>query len=301
MGLHLLIDGDNVLYRAAYQVAARHRSKEPLFGPDCIAGFFSIVRGAANRFFPERLFIVWDSDKSKRRSVLFPEYKIHRIPLQEDTRKKKFSDISAITRISRSLGARVLSFPNRESDDVIGILVGKSENSVVVSNDSDFHQLIKPGSSVYDHSRDRFLSVLNFREHFPYNPRQTILYKAIVGDSSDNIPGVMGLGPKMTAQILAENPNVSTFDMLKEALSFNPKKDRKVRLILENESVIRRNLELMDIQKEIFTETEIETIEHSTMVATEFDDRVKEDMKRCGMGFLIPFFDNWSSPFRRLV
>lgn len=300
MGLHLLVDGDNVLYRSAYQVSAKHKSKEPLFGPDCVAGFLSIIRSVTNRFFPERLFIIWDSARSKRRSELFPKYKAHRISLNEETRKKKYADVTTITRISRGLGARVISFPNRESDDVIALLANFNDNSTIVSNDSDFHQLIRPGVSVYDHMKDRFFSSLNFCEFFPYKPKQSILYKAIVGDQSDNIPGVPGLGPKMTAQILSENPNVTTFEMLKEVLMFK-RKDRKSRLVLQNESIVRRNLELMDIQKEIFTELEIETIQHSTKVATEFDDGIKGDLKLCGMGFIVPFFDNWSSPFRRLV
>lgn len=296
---NVVIDGDNVLYRSAYQISSRHNSKDPMFGPDCVSVFFSIVRSIVNKFYPEKVFIVWDGNRSKRRIDLFPEYKGHRKKKDEETVKKKSNDISTINRIAGQLNIRVISFPNKETDDVISVLTKILGSAVVVSEDSDFLQLVSNDVSVYCHNSKKFYSALTFSDYYPFSPKQIILYKALVGDKSDGINGVPGIGPVNATKVLSSNKSITTLPALRESLLFK-RSDNKIKRILDNEHIIQRNLELMDIQKEIFTDKEIETLKNSISLATEFNEKVITELEKCGMVLVSTFFTNWSMPFRRL-
>lgn len=296
---NILIDGDNVLYRAAYQISSRHSSKEPMFGPDCVSVFFSIVRSVVNKFYPEKVFIVWDGDRSKRRMDLFPEYKGHRKKKDEETTRKKLNDISTINRIAGQLNMRFVAFPNKETDDVISMLAKLLGSAVIISEDSDFLQLVSDDVSIYCHNSKKFYSSLTFSEYYPFSPKQIALYKALVGDKSDGINGVPGIGPVNATRVLSTNKSITTLPALRESLLFK-RSDNKVKKILDNEHIIQRNLELMDIQKEIFTEAEIETLRNSISVATEFNEKVITELEKCGMVLISSFFTSWSMPFRRL-
>lgn len=194
---------------------------------------------------------------------------------------------------------RFVAFPNKETDDVISMLAKLLGSAVIISEDSDFLQLVSDDVSIYCHNSKKFYSSLTFSEYYPFSPKQIALYKALVGDKSDGINGVPGIGPVNATRVLSTNKSITTLPALRESLLFK-RSDNKVKKILDNEHIIQRNLELMDIQKEIFTEAEIETLRNSISVATEFNEKVITELEKCGMVLISSFFTSWSMPFRRL-
>jgi DNA polymerase-1 len=195
----VLVDGSSYLYRA-FHVPALQRLTDGDGNPTgAVHGILNMVNRLLLDFEPERMAVVFDARGKTFRNDLYAEYKANRPPMPDELRSQIEPAIEAI----EALGIKVLRVPGVEADDVIGTLVKSAEeagwDSIISTTDKDMTQLVDDKVIVLNTMDDRRLDAAGVAERFGVPPEQIIDYLTLVGDSSDNIPGIPGVGPK-TAQ-----------------------------------------------------------------------------------------------------
>jgi len=209
----ILIDGNNLLYRSHFGRPQQNDSKGPIQG---IAGLVDMVLQRYLQWRPKSMVVCWDSPAKTFRHQLYPAYKATRKPkpaelLDQIPRAKKALENLRITQVEVG---------GYEADDIIGTLAAKSNDFVrIVSGDRDMFQLINRNVMV-DYLRARKSSqqftLFKHEEAYGIDPGQWVDFKALVGDPSDNISGVPGIGEKtvwpllkqgLTLKDLLEYPN----------------------------------------------------------------------------------------------
>ena len=296
----LLIDATQLLYRSAFAQGRALGLKDPVYGPGTVAGVVGMVRQAAYRFAPLSVILVWDGGRSARRKALLPEYKAGRQVLTEAQTRMRWFDTGRLIQLLRRLGCRSALLPGKEADDVIGLLAGRCIAPTIVSSDQDFLQLVQRGASCWFHDKDKFVSGVNFFEEYGVLPNQYLLYRAIVGDPGDAIPGVRGVGPKTVLPLLGRGSKIETFDDLRRATAGETLSTRE-RAIFASRDTVLKNFDLMDLLRETFTQEEIKSIDDTLGSTVVFDDLCFNEMESLGMKIVIEIWSEWSQPFRRLI
>lgn len=207
-----LVDGYALIYRAFFAMIGRPLTTAK--GENTSASW-----GVANFLF--RLFeqhkpayIAWVNDAgSSFRKDTYPEYKATREKLDEELQEDFDRSLTRIEELLTAFSVPLIAVDGYEADDVIGTLAARAESEldvVIISGDKDFYQLISPHVSLLNPGRggpaavgEQHVTLENAHERLGVAPERVIDYLALVGDSSDNIPGVRGIGPK-TAQKLIE-------------------------------------------------------------------------------------------------
>lgn len=187
----LLLDAYNLLHRAR-------------FGYDCgehrvTFNFFRGLKPFADKFKPERIYLVMEGSARRNRELL-PEYKANRAPSADNFRQQ----LVQVRHLVGMMPIRVVRHPDLECDDTlfnIAVNWHKEDEVTVVSTDSDFIQL-------YDvHQGITLYHPVNKEEVPPYPGEDYVLWKALRGDKTDNVPGITGIGDK-TADKLAHDPEL---------------------------------------------------------------------------------------------
>jgi DNA polymerase-1 len=197
----ILLDGNSILYRAYY--AIRGLSTRAGVPTNAVYGFIAIVTKAFRDFNPARAVVAFDVSKKTFRTDLYPEYKANRPPMPEDLvpqipKIKEYLDLRGIPR---------LELADYEADDVIATLArrfAEHESVVVLSGDKDLIPLVSNTVSVYQPGKELLLTPAKVREKFGIEPAQMAEILSIMGDASDNIPGVKGIGEKGAYKLIAE-------------------------------------------------------------------------------------------------
>jgi DNA polymerase-1 len=173
----------------------------------CI-GFLKTLKNLAYDIKPNKIFCVWEGGGSTKRRKIYPEYKMSRkpeklnrfyeddIPDSEDNRKHQM--LSLLTML-RAAPVCQLYVSDCEGDDVIAHLVRgplKDEDKVIVSSDKDMYQLLDEKTQVFSPHKKNFVTKEDVFTEFSIHPRNFAIAKALCGDSSDNVPGIKGLGFK---------------------------------------------------------------------------------------------------------
>lgn len=197
-----LLDISSLFFRAYYAV-------RPLTSPkgvpvNAIYGLLSMVSKLLKSEKPDYMVCCYDRKEPSFRKELYAEYKANRSDMPDDLA----TQIPYMKQMIDLLGIPSLEVPLFEADDIIGTLTriaaAKEMEVVIVSGDKDFAQLIKPGVIMYDTMKESKMDEKAVFEKWGVHPEQFQDYLAIVGDSSDNIPGVAGLGPKGAQKLLTE-------------------------------------------------------------------------------------------------
>jgi DNA polymerase-1 len=306
----LVFDAHQMMYRAAYSAGGK---KEAAWGLPCVGGVLTNLQEMLYRYTPGWVGLVWDSTISPRRRALYPEYKAHRWkenPNHTANQEGILRATRALVPIVRKLACHVFCIPGKEADDVISRIVLQTPQSVVVSEDQDFYQLLPIGAFVYHPMKSQLVSAHQFHlgddDEPGIGPHQYLLWKAFVGDSSDNIQGVQGIGPKLATRLLCSRPQVDTPEALRESLrtqglgkvkGFGKK---KVEALQECWGTVERNIELMDLTKEPFSIEQEYAVQKTIQRRAPFDPSVCEDLSELGLARLVAEFDEWSRPFQNL-
>lgn len=244
----VIFDGTNLLYRSAHQIAAQSKSEDPVFSGTTVLSVVNSIRKVLARFFVnERVYLVWDDDNAKTwRKAEYPEYKSGRKPMAESSYKDKERCKRDLSSLLPVLGIRVLTLPNQEADDTIGYLARLlATPCLIVSSDKDFLQLVEEGHAVFFPDKERYVDEGLFFDYLGMTIQQFRLFRAVVGDSSDAIKGVMGVGEKSMQDLFAAHPGVRTLDGLCAAAA--EMKGKRFFKILTGRDIIERNLRLMAI------------------------------------------------------
>jgi DNA polymerase-1 len=197
-----LIDVSSLFFRAFY--AIRQLNNAAGQPTNALYGFLAAVTKILKEHKPEGLAFCYDRPESGFREEIYPDYKANRENPPDDL----ISQFPFLPKLAEALAIPGYEQAGYEADDVIGTLAKKSKRQgievVIVSGDKDFGQLVEPGVKIFDPSKDIYLDADGVRAKFGVNPDQVVDYLAIVGDASDNVPGVRGIGPKGAVKLLTE-------------------------------------------------------------------------------------------------
>ncbi|MEM9291278.1 MAG: DNA polymerase I [Acidobacteriota bacterium] len=197
-----LIDGYSTIFRAFYAIQNLSNSKgEPT---NAVFGFLQILRKLLRDEQPEYLGVALDVSRKTIRSEKFPEYKANRSPMPEDLRPQ----IPWIRKVLEAYNIPVQELQDFEADDVLGTLAAKASAEgyevVLVSADKDLMQLVGPKVKMLHTSRQKLYGPAEVEEDFGVPPHQVVDVLALMGDASDNVPGVKGIGQKGAVNLIRE-------------------------------------------------------------------------------------------------
>jgi DNA polymerase I len=198
----VLVDGSSYLYRAFHALPPLTNSRGEPTG--AVLGVLNMLLRMLREQNPGLVAVVFDAPGRTFRDDLFAEYKAHRAPMPDDLRGQVEPLIAAVA----ALGLPLLRIPGVEADDVIGTLaqraVAAGMDVVVSTGDKDMAQLVNEHISLINTMTNSSLDRAGVKLKFDVYPEQIVDYLALVGDSSDNIPGVPKVGPKTAAKWLNE-------------------------------------------------------------------------------------------------
>lgn len=237
----LLIDGENLLHQSFHKFENLKASNGKPTG--AIFGFFKSLHMYINRFNPSDMVITFDNGHSKHRVELNPNYKIHRKDISYDReslqiQKHIILDILGMLRINYIFDKD--NSTNYEGDDFLAYQFYKiygnkdTKRVLIISSDKDFNQLlIGRRVKIYNPRKEEYVTEDNCKELFGYTPEETVKYLSMVGDKSDDIPGIKGIGPVKARKILDEYPGHKDWERFINGLSEEDRliMDRNNRLI----------------------------------------------------------------------
>ncbi len=201
MARWLLIDGFNLAYRCFYATPALSRADG--FPTNALHGWVKSLWRLIDQEKPTHTVVFFDLGGSQERLALHPEYKAQRAEMPDDL-SKQIPGVKALTRL---LGLAAVEIEGVESDDLLATCAVRraaaGDEVLIVSSDKDFAQLVGerirvllPPPSAQPRLGWRLLDAAGVREKFGVGPERIIDYLALIGDTSDNIPGLNGVGPK---------------------------------------------------------------------------------------------------------
>ncbi len=197
-----LVDASNMFYRAFFAVPPLTNDKG--MPTNALYGFLSMSMKLLRDVKPDCLVYCFDQKEPSFRNDLFADYKANRDEMPDDLKPQ----IPYLKLLAERLGVAQVERARYEADDVIGSLALQASRQglevVIVSGDKDFAQLVRPGISLYDTMKDLRTDVQGVKDKFGVRPDQIVDYLAMVGDTSDNVPGVRGIGPKGAQKLLGE-------------------------------------------------------------------------------------------------
>ena len=243
----LLVDGHYYLYRSFFAIRGLKNSRgEPT---NAIYGFIKALRKMLADVKPDRAAVIWDCGLPARRTELQPDYKQNRTEMPDDLRPQE----DWLQKNTPLLGVACLEIQNTEADDLIASYAVQARRDgaevVIATNDKDILQLVGEGISIYstvknDIQEGGFALLGNeaVRGKWGVDPARIGDVLALTGDSSDNIPGVPGIGEKTAAALINEHGSLSAI-LENPAAIANPKLREKLAahrdLIVANREMVR--------------------------------------------------------------
>jgi DNA polymerase-1 len=196
----ILVDGSGYLYRAFHALPPLTNSKGEPTG--AVLGVLNMLNKMIKEESPERIAVVFDAPGRTFRDDLFDQYKAHRPAMPDDMR----AQVQPLFDSVAAMGLPLLRVTGVEADDVIGTLATQAAESgfdvLISTGDKDMAQLVGPRIELLNTMSNTRLDRAGVKAKFDVFPEQIVDYLALVGDSSDNIPGVTGVGAKTAAKWL---------------------------------------------------------------------------------------------------
>ncbi|MEE3664376.1 DNA polymerase I [Brenneria sp. g21c3] len=197
----ILVDGSSYLYRAYHAFPPLTNSAGEPTG--AMYGVLNMLRSLLTQYHPSHVAVVFDAKGKTFRDELFENYKAHRPPMPDDLREQ----IEPLHRMVKAMGLPLLAISGVEADDVIGTLALQAEKAgipvLISTGDKDMAQLVTPNVTLINTMNNTVLGPQEVCDKYGIPPELMIDFLALMGDASDNIPGVPGVGEK-TAQALLQ-------------------------------------------------------------------------------------------------
>ncbi len=231
-----LIDGSSYIYRAYY--AIRNLSSPQGFPTNALYGFIQMLLKVVRDKQPDHLAVVFDAGRRTFRTEIYPEYKANRAAMPDDLRQQ----IEPIKEAVRAFNIPALELAGYEADDIIGAIARDCEErgmaAVVVTGDKDLMQIVSENVTLLDTMKDQVSGVAEVRERFGVGPELVIDILGLAGDSSDNIPGVPGIGEKTAIKLIQEYGSLDS--LLVRAGEVKGKTGERLREFAEQARLSRR-------------------------------------------------------------
>jgi DNA polymerase I len=257
-----LIDGYALIYRAFFAMIQRPLLTTRGENTSAAFGFTRFLIKLREDYQPDYLGVVLDAGTSKR-VELYPAYKATRDKMPTDLEWS----LPKIREIVRGFNIPVIALPDHEADDVIGTLAKRAAaaglEAVIVSGDKDFYQLIgdhicllNPGRGGSAGVEEEWVDLGNAGDRLGVAPQHVVDYLALIGDSSDNIPGAKGIGPKTAIQLIEKYGSVE--EILAHAGEVSNKRARES--LIASADDIRMSKTLVTIQDDLHIELDVEAL-----------------------------------------
>lgn len=261
-----LIDGNALCYRAFYAIRELTTSKgKPT---NAIYGFINILKKIMREYDPQHLAVIFDTPVPTQRHKKYEQYKIHRKPMPDDL----VEQIPRIKDVIRAYNIPVWEEPGYEADDIIATLAERSKadgvDVVIVTSDKDAMQLVdkkvrilNPATSVY-----KFYDSAGVVEKFGVEPDKMIELMALIGDASDNVPGVKGVGKVTATKLIGEYGSVNgvyeNIDNIKSAsLKKKLEEGREMAQLSRELVILDRKVPVdADLAETVVTEPDVEEL-----------------------------------------
>jgi DNA polymerase-1 len=196
----ILVDGSGYLYRAFHALPPLTNSRREPTG--AVLGVLNMLNKMIKEETPDRIAVVFDAPGRTFRDDLFDQYKAHRTPMPDDLR----AQVQPLYDVVAAMGVPLLRVPGVEADDVIGTLAKQGADAgfkvLISTGDKDMAQLVGPNVELLNTMSNTRLDRIGVKAKFDVFPEQIVDYLALVGDASDNIPGISSVGPKTAAKWL---------------------------------------------------------------------------------------------------
>jgi len=242
-----LVDGSSYIFRAYHALPPLNRKSDGL-QVNAVLGFcnmlWKLLRDMPPDNRPTHLAIVFDKSEVTFRNKLYPDYKAHRPPAPDDL----IPQFALIRDAVRAFDLPCLEQIGFEADDLIATYAKEAgqrgATTTIVSSDKDLMQLVTDKVTMFDTMKDRRIGIPEVIEKFGVPPEKVVEVQALAGDSTDNVPGVPGIGIKTAAQLIVEYGDLET--LLKRAGEIKQPKRREALIENAGKARISRQLVLLD-------------------------------------------------------
>jgi DNA polymerase I len=258
-----LIDGYALIYRAFYAMISRPLRTAKGENTSAAWGVVNFLLRLREKYRPD--YVAWINDAGTSfREQRYADYKSTRQKLDQELQADFNRSVERICELLEAFGIPIVAIRGYEADDVIGTLAQTASErgmqAVIVSGDKDFYQLVGPGIALLNPGRggpaavdEVWVDESNAIDRLGVPPRQVVDFLALVGDSSDNIPGVKGIGEKGAQKLLEEFGDLET--MLARAGEVAAKRPREA--LLSQAENARLSRELVTIQRDVPVELDV--------------------------------------------
>jgi len=310
----LVIDGLNLFIRNFCVMPTMDRDGNPIGG---LVGFVRTMKNLMSDNAPDRVVVCWDGEGgSRRRRGIFAEYKQGRkvrtnraydLESPNDQADNFQDQVQKLKRVLRCMGTVQVECQEVEADDAIAYLCSHvlpaEDESIVVSSDRDLLQLVSPKTVVYSPSKKVYWTSTEVKEKTGVLPENYVFVKAMMGDGSDNIPGVGGIGEKTAVKLfpfLGEKPS-SLSEILQHAEA-NQGTSAKYKSVLASQDRLAENVKLMQLSAPIISAQAARTVRESSSIRPHFSSTdLRLDIARLGLEGLDSDLFGAVSAYRRRV
>src|SRR5713101_1190057 len=245
-----LVDGSSYIFRAYHALPPLNRKSDGL-QVNAVLGFcnmlWKLLRDMKPEERPTHLAVVFDKSEKTFRTAMYPDYKAHRPDPPDDLRPQ----FPLIREAVRAFDIPCLEQAGFEADDLIATYVrgtcALGATATIVSSDKDLMQLVNDCVVMYDTMKDRRIGIPEVVEKFGVPPEKVVEVQALIGDSTDNVPGVPGIGVKTAAQLISEYGDLDT--LLARAAEIKQEKRRQA--LLDNVELARLSRTLVTLDDRV--------------------------------------------------
>ncbi len=237
----ILVDGSGYIFRAYHALPPLTRKDGTPTG--AVYGFTNMLLKLRETYANDCLVVIFDAARKSFRNEIYTEYKAHRPPAPEDL----VPQFPLVREATRALNIPAIELDNYEADDLIASYAETAANQglevVIVSSDKDLMQLIRPGVTMFDPMKNKPIGEVEVLEKFGVAPDKVVEVQALIGDPTDNVPGVPSIGPKTAAELIAQfgtlENTLANIDQIKQ-----PKRREVLTLHADNARLSRQLVEL---------------------------------------------------------
>lgn len=272
----LIVDGMNTFLRSFAIDNKFNRHGHHVGG---ISGFLKSLGFAVRNENPSRVIIVFDGEGGAvNRQYLYPEYKANRntgrlvnkmFDNKPDEDEAKINEIERLIDYLNLLPISIIAVDRLEADDVIGYTARKLYNDdrdshcCIMSSDNDFLQLINDRTYIYSPTKKKHYYEAEVVEEFGVHPKNYLLYKCFLGDTSDNVKGIHGIGEKKLPKLFPQmaSPEVVTFESIYDTCEDPPIKSVMYNRVLQGKRILFINEQIMNLSRPNIADYQIDLID----------------------------------------
>nr|WP_249197183.1 DNA polymerase I [Gluconobacter wancherniae] len=241
----VLVDGSGFLFRAFHALP-------PMSSPDgvpvnAVFGFTNMLMRLLRDHVGTHLAVIFDAGRKTFRTDMYPQYKAHRPEPPEDMRPQ----FALVRRATEAFNIPAIELPGWEADDLLAsyakAVVAAGGRCTIVSSDKDLMQLVRPGVELLEPMKQKVIREAEVEAKFGVAPDRVVDVQALMGDSTDNVPGVPGIGPKGAAQLVQEYGSLEA--ILAAAEGMKPSKRRQS--LIDHADAARMSLRLVTLDEDV--------------------------------------------------